>query len=707
MAKYKLNESGSRCTNCDILGENLNNYIVRFSNGQIQEVVKDKVSDLNEIDEGVLDLVKAAADKAGEFGRNVVSGVKNAVEAIKGFVLRAFKKDNRVYFEDEDGEIVPAVHPINGMLAATENGAINFFPSEDLVDAGKLGGVIPRAIVNFKLADEYDGAIFPTSFAEAVSESVETKSPYDMLSEANNSGKAWADDIKAADRIHLHSDAIEDMAQNQVYTYLKWSYEDVKAAVERKDKKIEYPPVALLFGAPGTGKTTILKELGNACGTNSIVINAAAIEPEMFTMPGIIDAVNKARETSEDDYENDKDKLKTGYTSKSIADLPKNWIPVYNTKVDDIAPEKREAELEKRRRIANGAVPDENGEYPNDGPGGIFFIDEFIRMSEAGIHSIFDFPLNRYLGATDYLKLGDKWIVVCASNRYDDLSQEALDMAVSFEGASGTRYLIVNYIPSIEKWKEFGERKVDGENLSKINKFIRNYVVENAKDYDDASGMNPGEFYNMAKQGNGKDEFSTMKPHAIPRTWEQLSSIARMFIKRLPGYASAKSVDEGDELILGLVGDDAFVKFANTIVGRGPAERFMQYLTNFGVFSTSDAESVITNDAIENMKQTLVDGVYNNRGDIQKFVAQYMKVPFASAKRNIFGDKLVPDDGVANVVEFLHAINTNNGTFDEQTFRLMLEDIMGYCGYPSFRALAQLPQTEALLKKYAPKILKG
>ena len=708
MAKYKLNESGSKSTNCDILGENLNNYIVRFGNGQIQEVVKDKVSDLNEIDEGVLDLVRNAAGKAGEFGKKVATAVRNAAEAVKGFILRAFKINNRVFMEDEDGEIVPSVHPINGMLAATENGAINFFPSEELADVGKLGGVIPRAIVNFKLADGYEGAVFPTEFVESVNEGV-ISSPYNMLVEAN-AGKSWADDVKDTDRIHLHCSVLEDMSQADVYESLKMDYEDVKEAVDRGDKKIKYPPVMVLFGAPGTGKTTILKQLSSECDTNSIVVNAAAIEPEMFTMPGIVDAVNKARNNDADDYTyaDDGEKAKMGgFTSQKIKDMPKSWIPVYDSNLDDVPVDKRADELKRRKWIANGAVPNENGEYTQDGPGGIFFIDEFIRMSEAGIHSIFDFPLNRYLGATDNLKLGDKWIVVCASNRYDDLSQEALDMALSFEGASVTRYLIVNYIPSIQTWKEYGQKKMEGENLSVINKYIRDYVDANSKDYDAKTGMNPGEFYNMAKQGNGKDEMSTKKPHAIPRSWEQVSLCAKKFIKRLPEYASVKSVDDGDSLILKIVGDERFRTMVNACVGTGPADRFLQYLANFGIFSVADAESVLTDGKTDGVKQELIDGVYKNRGAIQKFVADYMKVPFASAKRNIFGDKIVSDDGVANVVEFLHSLNTNNGTFDEQTFRLMLEDIMGYCGYRSFRDLANLPQTEALLKKYAPKILRG
>ena len=53
MAKYKLKKNSNNVVNCEILNESANDYIVRFNNGVIQNVPKDRVSQLDNIDEGV------------------------------------------------------------------------------------------------------------------------------------------------------------------------------------------------------------------------------------------------------------------------------------------------------------------------------------------------------------------------------------------------------------------------------------------------------------------------------------------------------------------------------------------------------------------------------------------------------------------------------------------------------------------------------
>ena len=85
MAKYNLSSNGSSAVNCDILNESDGMYIVRFENGAIQSVNKDRVHSLNDIDEGVLDMAKKAGEEISKFGRKVVSKAKDAAKAIKEF----------------------------------------------------------------------------------------------------------------------------------------------------------------------------------------------------------------------------------------------------------------------------------------------------------------------------------------------------------------------------------------------------------------------------------------------------------------------------------------------------------------------------------------------------------------------------------------------------------------------------------------------
>ena len=68
MAKYRLKNSNN-FVNCEILNEHAGDYIVRFKNGVIQNVRKDRVSHLDMIDEAVLDGIK---DRVSKYGRSFI-----------------------------------------------------------------------------------------------------------------------------------------------------------------------------------------------------------------------------------------------------------------------------------------------------------------------------------------------------------------------------------------------------------------------------------------------------------------------------------------------------------------------------------------------------------------------------------------------------------------------------------------------------------
>ena len=57
MAKYRLRNSNN-VVKCEVLNESKNEFVVRFNNGVIQKVPKYRVSNLDRIDEGVLDAVR-------------------------------------------------------------------------------------------------------------------------------------------------------------------------------------------------------------------------------------------------------------------------------------------------------------------------------------------------------------------------------------------------------------------------------------------------------------------------------------------------------------------------------------------------------------------------------------------------------------------------------------------------------------------------
>jgi hypothetical protein len=141
MARYKLKNSNNT-VNCEILNESAGDYIVRFNNGVIQNVPKDRVSQLDKIDEGVLDTVRQAAGEINKYGRKFASKVKDIAQNIKNFIVNAFFDNGYIFFKDQDGEILPAVSPVNSMIFAQSSKCeLNFYPGSDLRNTCDVFGI--------------------------------------------------------------------------------------------------------------------------------------------------------------------------------------------------------------------------------------------------------------------------------------------------------------------------------------------------------------------------------------------------------------------------------------------------------------------------------------------------------------------------------------------------------------------------------------
>ena len=177
MAKYKLKNSNN-VVNCEVLNESAGDYIVRFNNGVVQSVPKDRVTHLDKIDEGVLDVIKGAADSVNKYGRKVAAKAKEAIEKIKEFFVKAFVADNFVFFKDVEGKVIPAIHPINAMEGAKETAGVNYIPGSDTVKLCNELGITPEAVENFEYEGEYEGAV---QFDENVSESYKVKGSSSLL----------------------------------------------------------------------------------------------------------------------------------------------------------------------------------------------------------------------------------------------------------------------------------------------------------------------------------------------------------------------------------------------------------------------------------------------------------------------------------------------------------------------------------------------
>lgn len=604
---------------CEVLNENAGQYIVKFKTGVVRGINKNRVYDLDRIDEGVLDTIRNAANK---YGRKVVSAVKSVTEKVKNFVVRAFKLENFVFFQSE-GVILGASHPINAIEGAKNSNCVNFVPGDGVIETCDEIGIKPEAVENFTYDSEYDGAM---QFDEMVSESaIGSKSLLQAIFEGDADNKR----LSKSEKISLHG-TFCDKSSEQLINYIGNEYMS-----RYKGNNPNSLPL-LIWGAPGIGKTSIMRsirdnvkgEIGQALSI--ISVNGGNIGPDDFTMPATIVRTFTTNKFGEENREGFK-----GSTSTLIKDLPKTWLPVYN-------PNSEEADPILLNAIANGGGlrKDEDGnEYIENGPGGIFFIDEFSRMTDDGMNALMQTPTTREIGSNSTLRFGDRWVIICAANRKSDMSRKGGSEALAFEAASKTRFNHVNFVPAPKDWiawanKPSNRRKGRKNVLPEIISYIESEVKNNPSDY--------GDFYEMWIHPDG--ELNGEKGTANPRTWEALSEtlIDQVFENTFGEHYD--SITEMPKRVL--------IEQAAGIVGRDVAKRFADFVSQFSLFTSKDAENVWEKG--NSCQYAILARKTLNSANIEEYFTNHI---FPMMKDNYPGgfDGKVAPDAALNFMKFLEA----------------------------------------------------
>ena len=472
------------------VNESANSCSMRMANGETyHELPYDKVEITSKINEGLWDRVKKSA-------RSLKKAIEGTFKKVGSYLIAMF-----------NGKPAPAVSPVNAAIAY-DNGelpsSIVVFPSEQVrdiaADAGLnvVGGDIDdvqenedalsndvESINNFwteVMARQEDKEI-----DEEVSESYKfvldsrKKQVYESkLGIAKKMGAAKY--YQMFEAYSLEANENTNMP-NVDYDQLKDLLED--SYMERIDEgnRAKVRPI-MIWGAPGIGKTTIVKdlirEMNGSMGFNGtmIEIDATSINPDDFSLPMI-----------------DKDE----YVAR---DVPKTWFPAYRY-VDGMS----EDEIAKLDNIANG------GSDSVEGTGGIIFIDEFSRIRKATMQVLMKLVDQRSIND---LRLGSKWLIVCAGNREEDMGGDS----INWQMAWGSRYLNVNYVPDFEHWVEWAES-------AGVEKDIIRFLK-----------LNQGLWYDKSLN----DEQTNF---ANPRTWDSFSNAikARRKKNQRKGYANPEPSD--------------------------------------------------------------------------------------------------------------------------------------------------------------------
>jgi hypothetical protein len=184
---------------------------------------------------------------------------------------------------------------------------------------------------------------------------------------------------------------------------------DIIKLYRSKDRGGRAKPI-FIYGAPGIGKTEIVGQAANELGVKLIPLDLQFMSPEDFL--GIPSKHDIRQMKVEDGVLVDPG---AGFTRAN----PPRVLPPDNLQ---------------------------------NGKGGIIFMDEMNRANKVVLNSIMQFVQQGRIG--EY-QLPDKWIIVAAGNR-----PEEAEGVADFDFALADRFIIKNYVPTVERWSDWASKNV-------------------------------------------------------------------------------------------------------------------------------------------------------------------------------------------------------------------------------------------------------
>lgn len=541
MAKYTLPSVGKGVhkIQCAILHEDSLNesYTVKFDNGIIKDVPKSSITELDVIDEALIDTLRNTGRKIKSFIKDVYSKIVYTGKYVYNAILG-----------------VPAPSLGNVMLASQDPRMdyIGFTPSDDVAtECESIGIEATKSVPNLDDPEMLED--INTYWRNVMENFTVTESKFSkyhkhlFINEASeNSHSKKIPELLPMDGENGHpiinrAQAIRIIAQQFDAAHFHY--------------KTEEAPV-LLWGAPGIGKTQIVVSLGDMLTerykgkVNVITINALGFRKDSFSLPGF--------ETRKQTFYGPDGKSYT-IDIKVPKDFTKKWLPTYDPDMIDIMVEEAKArgqnlteeEAEKiLDNMANGGheANPETGEDYKEGQGGIIFIDEVSRVAPEVVQVFMKFIQDHELNGD---KLGSKWIFVAAANRFTDLS-EKLRKQIAWESAWGDRFSQYNFVPSVYEWLEWGREKTEmfGEMQTRLDPDIINFITAHTDLY-----------YSTAYRDSTLQDQTAADRFPNPRSWKAFSDAMRNTKRYAKLYGEVESEEELQAKARSTMGKKATTEF--------------------------------------------------------------------------------------------------------------------------------------------------
>ena len=237
----------------------------------------------------------------------------------------------------------------------------------------------------------------------------------------------------------------------------------------------------LIWGAPGIGKTAIIKqsikELSRsklqAINLNLEVIMLAGYTIENWTLP------------------KDYTRNVNGVELRTFSDTPKAWLPVYVQSSDPEENKKRdefcntcqflsdEASRYKTTKHVDGDTEEVGFVMPNDSgkefEGGVVFMDEYSRVAP-NVQNIIMGLANDHKFGDNYV-VASKWGFLFASNRaIDEGEPDSDDVRYYPTAAQNDRFIHVTYVPDKKEWIEWARMVNENTGEANVEPFIVDFI---------------------------------------------------------------------------------------------------------------------------------------------------------------------------------------------------------------------------------------
>lgn len=415
--------------------------------------------------------------KAGKF---IWNKIKKVVKSVKGFIFPVNEKGQEL----EQFINIPA-----NVVAMPLPASVDYCPSDATIE----------------LAEEYDMEVMQTkTMDEALDDAIRRENKeittywtrvIKEYQKPKNESLTISDTVKLVNEKYYHrtvntSNVLNEAGIPSLHNLIKGGYGEelnAKQLVDRiyQDLLLQLEPISadedtkpcLIWGAPGIGKTSIIKRAANLLkeegyNLDMVVMKCGALKHDDFELPDTV--INKVGD-------------------KFAISVPKTWLPVFSkggltkdqiAKMDEYYNSGAYKILRRSMGLTNVEETNDDGTGFN---GGIIFFDEFARMRPEVSTIMMNLMGERTYGE---MELASRWTTIAAANRLSDDFKSEADSAFRtiWDSAKIDRYKHYTFVPTKADWLVWareegpdGRQNID-EMICSFIEYMPDYVWYDALD---------------------------------------------------------------------------------------------------------------------------------------------------------------------------------------------------------------------------------